>query len=126
LWGTAAGVFAAGALLSLAFSVWVRFESASFVESASRQIAAEVPEGAVVAVCGVERTVVRPAPRGAFAVHEFVYDWAPGQALQYYTGRRVEFLLSGELWYERPCPVAGQADLVVSFSDLKAGWRGDD
>lgn len=125
LWGAAAGLFAAGAALSLALSVWVRLESASFVESASKQIAAEVPDNAVVAVCGIERTVVQPAPRGAFGIHEFVYDWAAREALQYYTGTRAEFLLSGELWDDRPCPGPGEADRVISFSDLLAGWRGD-
>jgi hypothetical protein len=125
LWGAATGLFAAGAVLSLALSVWVRLESASFVESASRQIAAEVPENAVVAVCGIQRTVVQPAPRGAFAIHEFVYDWAARDALDYYTGRKAEFLLSGELWTNRTCPEPGDVDRVITFSDLLAGWRGD-
>jgi hypothetical protein len=125
LWGAAAGLFAAGAALSLALSVWVRLESASFVESASKQIAAEVPDDAVVALCGITRTVVQPAPRGAFAVNEFIYDWAARDALQYYTGRRAEFLLSGELWSDRPCPEPGEVDRVITFSDLLAGWRGD-
>lgn len=120
-----AGLFAAGAFLSLSLSVWVRLESASFTESASRQIAAEIPDGAVVAVCGVERTVVQPAPRGAFAVHEFVYDWAAREALYYYTGKGAEFLLAGELWQDRRCPPADEVDRVVSFSSLVTRWRGD-
>jgi hypothetical protein len=95
------------------------------VESASRQIAAEVPDNAVVAVCGIERTVVQPAPRGAFAINDFIYDWAARDALQYYTGRKAEFLLSGELWSDRPCPEPGEVDRVITFSDLLAGWRGD-
>jgi hypothetical protein len=125
LWGATAGVFASAALLSLALSVWTRVESASFTESAAKQIAAEVPEGAVVGVCGVSRAVVQPAPRGAFAIHEFVYDWAARDALVYYTARRVEFRLAGELWDDRPCPGQEQVDRVVSFPDLVTRWRGD-
>jgi hypothetical protein len=125
LLGAAAGVFASVALLSLTLSVWTRVESASFTESAAKQIAAEVPEGAVVGVCGVSRAVVQPAPRGAFAIHEFVYEWAARDALAYYTGRRVEFKLAGELWDDRRCPDEEQVDRVVSFSDLVTRWRGD-
>jgi hypothetical protein len=121
----AAGVFASAALLSLALSVWTRVESASFTESASEQIAAEIPEGAVVGVCGITRAVVQPAPRGAFAIHEFVYDWAARDALFFYTGRRAEFLLAGEPWDDRRCPREGEVDRVVSFPALVMRWRGD-
>jgi hypothetical protein len=122
MWGAAAGLFAAGALLSLALSVWVRLESAGFTESASRQIAAEVPDGARVAVCGVRRTVVEPAPQGAFAVHEFIYDWGAREALAFYTGREATFQLAGELW-RAPCPSPHEVDRLVSFSDLIGAWR---
>ena len=70
-----------------------------------------------MALCGVRRTVVDPAPRGAFAVHEFVYDWAAADAVAYYTGRHVEFRLAGELW-PGPCPDPGEVDMVVPFAEL--------
>ena len=121
-WGALAGVFATAAILSLALSVWVRVQSAGFTESASRQIAAETPDDADIAVCGVPRTVVDPAPRGAFAVHEFIYDWAAREALVYYTGERADFSLAGELW-AIPCPNAADVDGVFAFDDLVATWR---
>jgi hypothetical protein len=65
----------------------------------------------------VRRTVVEPAPRGAFAVHEFVYDWAAADALTYYSGRQVEFRLAGELWAQ-PCPDPRDVDIVVPFDEL--------
>ena len=123
--GAVAGVFAAGALLSLSLSVWVRLESASFTVYASRRIADEVADDAVVAVCEVRRTVVEPAPRGAFAVHEFVYDWAARDALDYYTGRRASFELAGDPWQDRSCPDPDDVDRVFSFSDLLSGWEND-
>lgn len=122
-WGALAGGFAAGALLSLALSVWVRIEHAGFTESASIQIAAAVPPDAVVAVCGVRRAVVDPAPRGAFPAHEFVYDWAAREALEYYTGKRASFELSGELWPDRSCAEPQTVDRVFLFSDLVDRWN---
>ena len=124
VWGIAAGVFAAAAVLSLTLSVWIRVESANFTESATRQIAAEIPNNAVVGVCGIMRTVVQPALRGAFAIHEFIYDWAARDALAYYTGKKAEFLLAGELWSD-PCPTTGEVDRVISFPDLVMRWRAD-
>jgi hypothetical protein len=123
VWGALAGGFAAGALLSLALSAWVRIEHAGFTEAATIQVAAAIPSDAVVAVCGVRRAVVDPAPRGAFAVHEFVYDWAAREALEYYTGRRVTFELAGELWPGHPCPDPASVDRVFSFPDLVDGWK---
>jgi hypothetical protein len=123
-WGALAGVFAAAALLSLTLSVWVRVESAGFTESASRQIAAEIDDGSRVGLCGVTRTVVEPAPRGAFAVHEFIYDWAAREALLYYTGERAEFSLAGELWSD-PCPNTVDVDRVFAFESLVQRWRAD-
>jgi hypothetical protein len=61
--------------------------------------------------------VVEPAPRGAFAVHEFIYDWAAADALAFYTGRHVQFRLAGTLWAQ-PCPAPGEVDLVVPFDEL--------
>jgi hypothetical protein len=123
-WGALAGVFAAAALLSLALSVWVRVESAGFTESASRQIAAEIEDGSRVGLCGVTRTVVDPAPRGAFSVHEFIYDWAAREALLYYTGETAEFSLAGELWSD-PCPNTVDVDRVFAFASLEQRWRAD-
>jgi hypothetical protein len=122
-WGAVAGIFGAGALLSLALSVWVRLETASFTESASNQIAAVVPDRAVVGVCGIRRTVVDPAPRGAFAIHEFLDEGTARRSLYYYTGRQDEFVLAGEVWGDRLCPGIGEVDRVMSFSDLLMGWR---
>jgi hypothetical protein len=124
-WGLAGAMFASAALLSLALSMWVRLESASFSEYALRRIAAEVPDGSVVAVCAVTRTIEEPAPRGGFSLHELVYAWAARDALEYYEGKRVTFRLAGPLW-GRPCPAPDTVDRVFSFSRLIAGWRGDD
>jgi hypothetical protein len=115
--GAAAGFFAAGAFLSLGLSVHVRLRSADFIQAASRRLAAQAQDGDEIAVCGVRRTVVDPAPRGAFAVHELVYPWAARDALEYYTERQARFVLAGELW-ERPCPDPNTADVVVQFPDL--------
>jgi hypothetical protein len=109
----------------LALSGWVRVQSAGFTESASRQIAGETSDDADIAVCGVTRTVVERAPRGAFFVHEFVYDWAAREALDYYTGERVDLSLAGELW-AIPCPSAADVDRVFAFGDLVATWRAGD
>jgi hypothetical protein len=77
LLSAAAGVFVPAALLSLAFSAWTRVESANFTESASHQIAAAIPDGAVVGVCGIQRAVVQPALRGAFGM---LSSTTPGDA----------------------------------------------
>jgi hypothetical protein len=122
LLGAAGGLFAAGALLSLAFSVAVRLHSAEFTERAASVIAARVPEGGTVAMCGIRRTVVEPAPRGGFAVHDFLYEWAAERALQYYEGRHATVSLSGELW-DRPCPSVPAVDAVVRFDELLARAR---
>ena len=120
LLGTIGGLFAAGALLSLMLSVWVRLQSADFTARAARVVASRIPEGGTVAVCGVRRTVVQPAPRGAFAVHDFIYEWAAERALLYYTGRHATVYLSGELW-DRPCPPVAGVDAVIDFDELMAG-----
>ena len=122
LLGAAGGLFAAGALLSLMLSVSVRLRSADFTARAAGVIAALTADGDRVAVCGVRRTVVQPAPRGAFAVHEFVYEWAAERALAYYTGRHATVYLSGELW-NRPCPPVPDVDAVFGFDELLAGSR---
>jgi hypothetical protein len=118
--GGAVGAFAAGAMLSLAFSVWVRLVTADFNEHAAATIAALAPDDANVAVCGVRRTVTAAAPRGAFSVHEFIYEWSARDAVAYYTGRRLHFQLAGELW-NRPCPSRPDVNAVVKFDDLLTG-----
>jgi hypothetical protein len=115
--GAVAGFLAAGALLSLALSVQVRLRSADFAAGASRIIANRVPDGGVVAVCRIRRTVVEPAPRGAFAVHEFLYRWSARDALEYHTGRKARFILAGEFW-RSPCPTRATADVVLGFPEL--------
>jgi hypothetical protein len=102
--------------------VSVRLRSADFTERAAAVVAARIPEGGRIAICNVRRTVVEPAPRGAFAVHEFVYDWAAERALLYYTGRHATILLSGELW-NSPCPAVPDVDAVIGFDELLAGER---
>lgn len=123
LLGTTAGLFAAGAVLSLMFSVSVRLRSADFTARAAAVVAARIPDGGSVALCHVRRTVVEPAPRGAFAVHEFIYEWAAERALQYYTGHHATFYLSGELW-DRPCPPVRDVDAVIDFDELLEPSRG--
>jgi hypothetical protein len=123
LLGTIGGLFAAGAVLSLMLSVSVRLRSADFTARAAAVVAARIPDGGSVALCHVRRTVVEPAPRGAFAVHEFIYEWAAERALQYYTGHHATFFLSGELW-DRPCPPVRDVDAVIDFDELLEPSRG--
>jgi hypothetical protein len=120
--GAAAGIFGAGAVLSLALSVSVRLRNADFAERAAALIAARVPEHGRIAVCQVRRSVVEPAPRGAFAVHELIYDWAAERALLYYTQRHATFVLAGEMW-NTPCPAVPDVDVVIGFDELMAGAR---
>ena len=120
--GVCAVVFAAGAVLSLAFSASVRLRSADFTARATHLVATLTHDGERVAVCDVRRTVVEPAPRGAYAVHEFLEDWAAERALQFYTGRHVTIYLAGDLW-DSPCPVAKDVDAVIPFDELLAARR---
>jgi len=119
--GALAGAIAAGLLLSIALSVSVRADSADFVRWASGQIAESTSDGDVVGLCGVRRTVVTTAPRGAFAVHDFIYDWAAQDAVRYYTDRRVTFRLGGEL-VGSSCPSAAEVDVHLEFDRLVASW----
>ena len=119
--GALAGLFAAGALLSLAFSVWVRLETADFTESASRWIGARVREGDRVVICDVPRTAVSPAPNGPFALHDFHEIWSAEGAIQYYSGRRVHVDRAGVYW-DPNCANLLPADLVVNFEDLRRRW----
>ncbi len=56
----------------------------------------------MVAVCDVGRTVVQPAPLGAFPLHEFHSEW--GSWIQYYTGRVVTIRRSGLPYWGSRCP----------------------
>ena len=121
--GAAAGAFVAFALLSLALSVWVRVETVEFTRSSSRWLAARVPEGGTVEVCEVPRNAVPRAPVGAFALHEFHWDWAAQDATRYYTGRDLTVRRSGRYW-PGPCPSTPRADLTVTFAELQRASRG--
>ncbi len=114
----ALGLYVGGAALSLALTVWVRVHTAEFTEASSRLLASRVHDGGVIALCDVSRTVVEPAPRGAFAVHEFIYDWAARDAVYYYTGRTAVFRLGGPLWGTH-CPDTTGTDVVVPFTELR-------
>jgi hypothetical protein len=113
-----AGLCAAGMLLSLALSVWVRLETADFNEASARWLADHVPEGGVAAVCEVPRTVVTPAPNGAFALHEFNEPTSEEAVVLYYTGRNLKILRVGVPW-KGSCPRPPEVDLSVTFSDLR-------
>jgi hypothetical protein len=88
LTGAAGGLYLAGAALSLALSAWVRVETATVVERVSDRLAAQTRDGETVQLCDVPRAAVSPAPRGAFAVQDYLYEWAAADALRYHTGRR--------------------------------------
>lgn len=115
--GLLAGTFVAFAVLSLALSAWVRVATTEFNETALEWIAEHTADGDVVAVCGIERTAVTPAPAGAFHLHTFHSRY--GGALEYHTGRIAEFRQGGEYWPAH-CPDLSDADLVVDFSGLQA------
>jgi hypothetical protein len=117
LLGSIAGPLAAGILLSLALSVWVRLETADFDEASSRWLAEHVPDGGTAAVCDVPRTVVTPAPNGAFALHELHEPISMEAAVLYYTGRNLKIRRAGRYWPD-PCPAPPEVDLTVRFSDL--------
>jgi hypothetical protein len=121
--GATAGAFAAVALLSLALSVWVRVETVEFTRASSRWLAEHVPEGGSVEVCDVPRNAVRPAPVGAFALHELHWEWATQDATRYYTGRSITVRRTGTYW-PGPCPSVPGADVTVSFTELQRASRG--
>jgi hypothetical protein len=119
--GALAGGVAAGLLLSIVLSVSVRTDSGDFVRWASGRIEESTNDDDVVGLCGVRRTVVTTAPRGAFAVHDFIYDWAAQDAVRYYTDRRVTFRLGGEL-LGSSCPSPAETDLQLEFDPLVRAW----
>jgi hypothetical protein len=116
--GVVAGIFAAFALLSLALSVSVRVRTDTFNHAAALWIAARTKDGAIVAACDVDRTVVKPAPLGAFHLHEFHSTW--GTWVEYHTGRVVQIRHGGERYWGSRCPDLRGADLVISFPQLVA------
>jgi hypothetical protein len=118
LLGVLAGTCAAFALLSLALSVSVRVRTDEFNRRAAQWIADRTKDGAIVAVCDVDRTVTSPAPLGAFHLHELHSTW--GSWIEYHTGRVVEVRRSGERYWGSSCPDLRGADLVISFPQLVA------
>jgi hypothetical protein len=92
-------------------------ETADVVEQVSRQIAERTADGDLVTLCEVPRAVVAPAPRGAFAVQDYLYDWAAEDVLRYYTGRQATFRIQ-QADGEDGCPV-GDAALAVPFDALR-------
>jgi hypothetical protein len=114
--GAVAGLYLSGAVLSLALSSWVRVETAGVVQRISNEIAVRTTDGDFVTLCDVPRAAVSPAPRGAFAVHDYLYDWAAADALRYYTGRRATFRVH-QADSLAVCP-AGDSSMVVSFAEL--------
>ena len=121
LWGGVAGALVAASLLSLSLSSWVRVRSATLSEVAHRDIASQAPDGAVVAVCDIERTMVSPAPTGDFALHDFFAFTE--DAYTYYTGEHATFRKGGRYW-EAPCPDISGTDVVVSFSEITTSSSG--
>jgi hypothetical protein len=117
--GAAAGLYLTGAALSLALSVWVRVETADVVQRVSIQLAARTQDGDSVLLCDVPRAAVTPAPRGAFAVQDYLYEWSAVDSLRYYTGRRATVRIEQA---GGPGGCAGAQDVVVRFDEL-AGLR---
>ncbi len=119
--GATVGAYLAGAALSLALSAWVRVETADVVERISTELAAQTRDGDTVLLCDVPRAAVSPAPRGAYAVQDYLYDWAAADALRYYTGRRATVRVQQE---GSPGGCTGRdGELVVRFAELAGGAR---
>jgi hypothetical protein len=116
--GVIAGTFAGFAILSLTFSVFVRLRTDTFNRAAAQWIADRTQNGSVVAVCDVARTVVDPAPLGAFHLHELHSIWP--HWIEYHTGRVVEIRRSSERYWGSRCPDLTGADLVIQFPELTA------
>jgi hypothetical protein len=117
--GTVVGLYLGGAVLSLALSAWVRVETADVVEHVSGEIAERASDGDVVTLCEVPRAAVAPAPRGAFAVQDYLYDWAAEDALRYYTGRHATFRIH-QADGGQGCP-EGDSAVAVPFGALRGG-----
>jgi hypothetical protein len=116
LLGAVTGAAAAFFVLSLALSVSIRVRTVEFNQAAASWIADRAPDGAVVAVCDVQRTIDEAAPLGAFHLHAFHTESSAW--IQYHTGRRVLIRRSGLPYWGSHCPDLRGADLVVSFPSL--------
>jgi hypothetical protein len=92
-------------------------ETADVVEHVSREIAERTTDGDLVTLCEVPRAAAVPAPRGAFTVQDYLYDWAAEDALRYYTGRQATFRIH-QANGDQGCP-DGDAALVVPFDALR-------
>ena len=114
--GALAGTFAAFAILSLALSVFVRVRTDQFNRAAAEWIAARTVDGSIVAVCDVDRTIVNPAPLGAFHLHELHSELSSW--IEYHTGRKVQIRRSGQRYWGARCPDLRGATLVISFPRL--------
>jgi hypothetical protein len=121
--GALAGTFTAFALLSIALSVTVRVRTDTFNRAAAQWVAERTSDGDVIALCDVGRTVVDPAPLGAFHLHAFHSTW--GAWIEFHTGRRVTVRRSGERYWGAQCPDLEGADLVISFPQLVTELTGD-
>jgi len=119
--GALAGAFVAFAFLSIALSVSVRVRTDDFDRAAARWIADRTEDGDIVAVCDVGRTVVDPAPLGAFHLHAL--HSPSGHWIGYHTGRVVEVRRSGLRYWGARCPDLDGADLVVRFPQLMDAIR---
>jgi hypothetical protein len=117
VYSAVAGLYLSGAVLSLALSSWVRVETADVVERVANEIAERTTNGDLVTLCDVPRTAVTPAPRGAFAVQDYLYDWAATDALRYHTGRQVTFRIH-QADRDQGCP-EGDSALTVPFPALR-------
>ena len=96
----------------------MRVETGAVVEQVAREVASRTTDGDVVVLCDVPRAAVSPAPRGAYAVQDFLFDWSAADAVRYYTGRRVTFRIHSADGAE-PCrPTDGT--LTMSFAELVA------
>jgi hypothetical protein len=115
------GLFVTGAVLSLALSVDVRLATADFTRASSEYIAARLTSSnETVAVCGIERSVVLPAPVGSFAMNELIYNWSARYALKYETGDSATFVLRGPVWGTSCNDLPSDVDLVLRFDQLRS------
>lgn len=113
--GSLAGLVMAGALLSLSLSAFVRVRSSDITEPPLDSIASRLQDGEVVAICGVEKSVVEPIPSGDFTLHELIAF--TDDAILFRSGKRVEVRRGGP-YQGNHCPDLDGVDLQVEFKDL--------
>jgi hypothetical protein len=119
--GAVAGFLMAGALLSIAFSVSVRYRTGQFEAAAAHWLAGRLSPGDVVAICDVPRIVVPYAPNGDFHVHALMWSWSGGPAIRHHTGIDVR-VRPNHAW-EDGCPEALHATVTIPFEELVAAVR---